>query len=191
MTETPPPESPPDQPPESPPDDDLAGFTDQIPRHVAERLVKEKNDARGEASVYRHRLRTLESEHADLQRQSESEQERRDREAYERGRQEAAAENQTQVDALNRANLTLQITGQIAERVIDPDVVVGLLPLDELRAIDDPAKRRQALDKALDELLKTKTYLARPAPKKPPLVTQGGRSTEPNGRPRERSWLRG
>lgn len=178
-----PPEQPPDPPPDPPPDDDeLAGLDDR-----ARRLIDRAN---AESAGRRHERDELRVQLERLQREHESDQERRDREAFDRGRQEGAAEVQKQLDTVLSTNQTLEISGWIADRVVDPDVVVGLLPLDDLRAIEDPKRRRAAVDKALEELLKEKTYLARKAGK-PPLVTPGARSEQGNGRPRERSWLRG
>jgi hypothetical protein len=187
MTDTPPatpPATPPGTPPpeSSPTDDELAGLDER-----ARRLIDRAN---AESAGRRHERDELRAELEKLQREHESVQERRDREAYERGQREGVSEIQKQLDDAHRANLTLQITGWIADKVIDPDVVIGLLPLDVLRVIDDLGERRAAVDRAVDELLRDKAYLAKA--NKPPLVTQGARSAgQPNGRPRERSWLRG
>ncbi len=180
---------------ETPPaeiDDDtyVAGLDER-----ARRLIERANT---EAARFRHELRTSQeqAEQANarltrLEREHESEQERVIREAEERGHASAQGEIDKLRASYERQLATLAIKARAADRFADPDDAIRLLPLDELLAEPDERTRDQRIDKALADLLEAKPYLARDQARRPPLVTQGGRSEQPNGRPRERSWLRG
>jgi hypothetical protein len=183
-----PPETPPGDPPETPPGPDtppeLANLDDHTRRYI-ERLT-------GEATTHRHARRNAEQELERIRREHETEQDRVVREAEERGRAAAQAEHTDVVAGYERRLATERIRGKAAGRFADADDAVRLLDLDRLLAETDERRREQAVDKALGELLEQKPYLATGrsgAP--PPLITQGGRSQPPDGRPRERSWLRG
>jgi hypothetical protein len=131
-----------------------------------------------------------------LERARESDAERAVREAREEERQRLTAEHDQAREGERRehrhAIATLAIKAHAAGKFADPDDAVRLLPLEELLAIEDERDRERAVDEALDKLLEAKPYLARASGPRPPLVTPGARSGErPNGRPRERSWLRG
>lgn len=184
MTEPP---APPETPPESPPaDDDLTGLDDR-----ARRAVERANT---EAAAFRHELMELRSAHEQLQRKHESEQERIVREAEQRGRAAAQAEHTETVQGYERALVTAAVEARAAGRFNDPADAVLNLSVDDLVAETDPRKRTDRIDKALTDLLTAKPYLARTGNGRPPvLVTQGPRSDERTGRPRdrERSWLRG
>ncbi|HKE75083.1 MAG TPA: hypothetical protein VKB57_15780 [Acidimicrobiales bacterium] len=187
MTETPtepaPTEPAPPDPEPTPPDsdDELSGLDDR-----ARRLVDRANT---EAARFRHEARRAEEQLQALQREHETEQERLVREAEDRGRQEGQAEVERITADFQRQLATMAIKAKAADRFNDAADAVLHLPLDELLAIDNEATRDQAVDKALADLLEAKPYLGRG--ERRPLVTQGGRSEQPNGRPRERSWLRG
>src|SRR5262245_37788369 len=187
MTETPTPaptEPAPPDPEPTPPDtdDELSGLDDR-----ARRLVDRANT---EAARFRHEARRAEEQLQALQREHETEQERVVREAEERGRQQGQAEVEKITADFERRLATMAIKAKAADRFNDPDDAVLHLPLDELLAIENEKARTNAVDKALEDLLTAKPYLGRGDGRRP-LVTQGGRSEQPNGRPRERSWLRG
>jgi hypothetical protein len=183
--ETPPAETPPadTQPPAGGDNDDLAGMGADELRRVLERT-------RSEAAGHRHEAREARERLERLQRQHETEQERRTREAYERGRTEQKADDDRALAGKDREIATMGIRAKAADRFRDPDDAVRLLPLDELLAEPDAGRRDTAVDKAIAGLLEAKPYLGREADRRP-LVTQGGRSEPPDGRPRERHWLRG
>ena len=107
-----------------------------------------------------------------------------------RDRAERRVEHEREVAGLRREIATGSIRVRAAGRFADPEDAVHMLDLDALLAEADDRKRAEAVDAALDELLKAKPYLAREK-ERGPLVTQGGRSTPPERRARERSWLRG
>lgn len=184
-----PPETPPAAPPETPPaappaePDELAGLSPE-----ARRLVERANN---EAGARRKELQEARQALEDLQRRHETEQQRAIREAEERGRSAGRTERDDEVAGVRRESATFAIKARAADRFADPDDAVRLLPLDELLGEPDAAKRDAAVDRALDELLTAKPYLGREQRPPQPLVSQGGRSDAPNGRPRERSWLRG
>lgn len=177
-----PPTEPPPTPPETPPDPELSGLDDR-----ARQLIERANN---NAAGYRHELRETQERLERLQREHESASERTLREAEERGRAAAQAEHEPIVAGYERQLATAAIRAQAASRFADPDDAVRLLDLDALLAERDESKRASAVDAALGELLKSKPYLAREK-ERGSLVTQGGRSQPPDGRPRERSWLRG
>jgi flagellar biosynthesis/type III secretory pathway protein FliH len=199
MTETPTPtpteptEPRPDPEPTPPePDDELTDLDDRARRYV--------QTARSEAAAYRHernelrqRAQTAEERLQALEREHESEQEKLVREAEERGRQEGQAEVDKLTADFQRQLATMAIKAKAADRFNDANDAVAALreagTLDDLLSEPDERKRDQAVDKALADLLEAKPYLGRG--ERRPLVTQGGRSEQPNGRPRERSWLRG
>jgi hypothetical protein len=183
----PPPEPP--APPSAPTDGDLAGLDDRA-RAVVERYATRANDASGEAARYRHELRETQERLTRLERERETEQERRDREVGERERAAGRSERDDEVAGLRREVATGSIRVRAAGRFADPEDAVRMIDLDSLLAEQDERKRAELVDKALEDLLKSKPYLARER-ERGPLVTQGGRSTPPDGRPRERSWLRG
>lgn len=182
-------------PPEGTPpelDDDayIAGLDDR-----ARRLVERANT---EAARFRHDLRetqqarqAVEERLQTLEREHETEQERVVREAEERGRSEGKAEVDRITADFERRLATMAIKAKAADRFADADDAVRLLPLDDLLAESDEQTRDRKVDKALADLLEQKPYLGRDSNGRRPLVTQGGRSDQPGGRPRERSWLRG
>jgi hypothetical protein len=185
----PPPPEPPAAPPSAPTDGELAGLDDRT-RAVVERYITRANDASGEAGRYRHELRETQERLTKLERERETEQERRDREVGERERAAGRAERDDEVSGLRREVATAAIRVRAAGRFADPEDAVRMLDLDSILAEHDERKRVDLTDRALDDLLKAKPYLARER-ERGPLVTQGGRSQPPDGRPRERSWLRG
>jgi hypothetical protein len=126
-----------------------------------------------------------------LQKQHETEQERLVREAEERGRQTATTEHQTAVLGYERQFVTLAIQARAADRFNDPQDAVLNLAIDELVEERDEKRRRDKIDKALTELLTAKPWLAKKPERSGSVITQGARTEQPNGRPRERSWLRG
>jgi len=189
MTETPTEPKPPETPPEpAPPDTDddayIAGLDDR-----ARRLIERSNT---EAARFRHELRSTEEQFEALKRKHESEDEKRVREIEERVR----AENKAEVDKVTadyeRRLATQAIKTKAAGRFNDANDAVAALreagTLDALLATDGQ-KRDQAVDKALADLLEAKPYLGRNGDRRP-TMTPGGRSDQPNSRPRERSWLR-
>jgi hypothetical protein len=183
MSEEPPATPPSDEPPaEPPPDDELAGLSDD-----ARRLVERANS---DAARSRHDLRRAQAELERIQRDHESEQERAIREAEERGRT-AELEERAQIVAGYERRLAIEVVrARAGVRFADPDDAVAMLDLDALLAEQDPARRAQKVDQALEKLLEEKPYLGKDGRGRGPLVTQGGRSGEAT-RPRERSWLRG
>ncbi len=179
-------------PPSADVDDDayVAGLDER-----AQRLIERANT---EAARFRHELRSSQEQAEQardrltaLERQHESEQERVIREAEERGHASAQGEIDQLRASYERQLATLAIKARAADRFTDPDDAIRLLPLDELLAEPDDQRRDQRIEKALADLLEAKPYLARDSGRRAPLVSQGGRSEQPNGRPRERSWLRG
>jgi hypothetical protein len=193
MSTSTPPETPPEPPPEAPPsaptDDELAGLDDRA-RGLVERYARRAGDASGEAATYRTKMRTAQTELERMQRERETEQERRDREVGERERAAGRAERDDEVASLRREVATGSIRVRAAGRFADPEDAVRMLDLDALLAEQDDRKRAELVDAALTKLLEAKPYLARKR-ERGPLVTQGGRSQAPDGRARERSWLRG
>jgi hypothetical protein len=181
-------------PPESPASsnplaDELAGLDDRT-RAIVERYVTRANDASSEAARHRHEAREARERLQTLERERETEQERRDRETAERERAAGRAERDDEVAALHRQIATGDIRVRAAGRFADPEDAVRMLDVDALLATPE-AERVAAVDAALGKLLETKPYLARQSEPRPGLMTQGGRSTPPGGRARERSWLRG
>jgi len=180
------------EPPAPEVDDDayVAGLDERARRLIeranteAARFRHELRDSQQDAEQARERLTALEREH-------ESEQERVVREAEERGHASAQGEIEQLRASYERQLATMAIKATAADRFTDPDDAIRLLPLDELLAEPDEHKRDQRIEKALSDLLDAKPYLARDSGRRAPLVSQGGRSEQPNGRPRERSWLRG
>ena len=164
-------------------DDELAGLDDH-----ARRMVERANS---QAAAFRHELRSAQQAYERLQRQHESEQERAIREAEERGRQAAQADTNRIVAEYERRLATAAIRARAAGGFADPDDAVRMLDLDQLLAERDERRREQQVDKALAALLEAKPYLARERERAGVLISQGGRSQPPDGRPRERSWLRG
>jgi len=174
--------------PPTPQPDELAGLDEH-----ARRLVERANS---EAAAFRHELREAKETARQaierlgaVERSHESEQDRAVREAEERGRSAAQAEIDELRAGYERQLAISAIKARAAGRFADPDDAVRLLALDELLAEPDQQRRDQQVEKALTDLLEAKPYLARETRR--PLVTPGGRSEPPNGRPRERSWLRG
>jgi hypothetical protein len=101
----------------------------------------------------------------DLKKQAMSEQERAVAEAHEAGKAEARAE-------LSTAMLRAEIRARAAGKLSDPADAVRLLDVDELLHDDGTFDHKQ-IDAALDELLKSKPYLAAqsngsPPPPRPP-----------------------
>jgi hypothetical protein len=179
-------------PPETPPhagDEDLVGL-DERTRGIVERYIRKATESSGEAATWRNRARETRDELERMQRERETDAERQNRETAERERAAGRADRDDEVAGLRRQVATADIRVRAAGRFADADDAVRMLDLDALLAERDDAKRAGLVDQALEALLKAKPYLAREK-ERGPLVTQGGRSTAPDGRPRERSWLRG
>jgi hypothetical protein len=150
----------------------------------------DKEKLRREAAKWRRELRAAQQANdqlrADLERrrvESESEQERAIREAVEAKEQELRTEFAAE-------RLHLRLRERAASKLRDPrDAVLHLG--DTVNADADDA----AIDKALDELIAERDYLAAPADnggREAGLVTQGARSERPGGG-RESSpddWIR-
>jgi hypothetical protein len=186
MTDTPPEGTPPAEPPTppaTPPADELAGLDDN-----ARMLVERANS---EAAAMRHNLRESQAALEALQRKHESEQEKMIREAEDRGRQAANVDYQQAITGYERRLAEFAIVARAAERFNDPGDAVLNLAVDEIVAETDQQRRYEKIDKALTTLLEQKPYLGRTSivPRQP-LVTQGGRSEPPNGKSRDRQWLR-
>jgi hypothetical protein len=182
--------TPPESPASStPPADELAGLDDRT-RAIVERYVTRANDASSEAARHRHEAREARERLQTLERERETEQERRDRETAERERAAGRAERDDEVAGLRRQIATADIRVRAAGRFADPDDAVRMLDVDALLRETDERRRADAVDTALTALLEAKPYLAREK-ERGPLMTQGGRSTPPERRARERSWLRG
>jgi hypothetical protein len=185
MTDTPPEGTPPAEPPAPPatPPDPLAGLDDN-----ARMLVERANS---EAAAMRHSLRENQAALEALQRKHESEQEKMIREAEERGRKAANVDHEQTITGYERRLAEFAIHARAAERFNDPGDAVLNLSVDEIVAETDPQRRNEKIDNALTTLLEQKPYLGRSAPPpRQPLVTQGGRSEPPNGKSRDRQWLR-
>jgi hypothetical protein len=192
MAETAPPDTtttPPAEGNGAPPTDDLAGLSDDA-RRIVERSRSSEADARREAAAFRNELRETRTQLDRITRQHETERDRDVREAVERDRTERQAEHDAELARLRREMAVRSFEAMAAVRFAHPADAVMLLPVDELLAEADEGKRNQRADKLLSEMADQGRLPTRDR-ERGPLVTQGGRSQAPDGRTRERSWLRG
>ena len=162
-------------------DTELVGLDDHVTRYI-ERL-------KGEAATYRSKLRATEEQYEGLQRKYETEQEKRDREIGERERAAGRADRDDEVAGLKAQLLDQRIKVRAGGRFADPDDAPLYVDRAKLASVD-ARNLDAAIDKQLGDVLEQKAHLA-VKQAHGVLVTQGGRSEIPNGRPRERSWLRG
>ena len=165
-----------------------------------ERQTRAFEEVRREAAARRRAERAaqatadeLRAELEKLRVESESDQEKKTREAV----TSAVAEVRTDYE---RRLLEATVARRAAGKLRDPDDAISLLPLDELLEVEDERERTKRVDVALDELLESKPYLAENGERPPssgerPLVTQGGRSGRPGDTRRSGvdadSWIRG
>jgi dsDNA-specific endonuclease/ATPase MutS2 len=165
--------------------------TDQQPAEFAsiDDARRALEHANSEAAAFRHERNRLRDELAQLQRENETERQQAIREAVEHDRRERDSSHAATIAAYERQFASMAIQARAGGRFADPADAVRYLDVDRLLAEHDKRKRDQMLDKMLNDLLEAKPYLAHG--KEPgPLVSQGGRSRPPGGRPRERNWLR-
>jgi hypothetical protein len=162
-----------------------------------ERQARAFEELRRENAARRRAERAAQAANDELRKElektrveNESEQEKHVREAVATAVAETSA-------SFERRLLEAEVARYAAGRLRDPDDAVVLLPLDELLAITDEDVRHKRVDDALSELLESKPYLAAeevPAREtRSTLVTQGGRSAQPNSRKDAQdadSWIR-
>jgi chromosome segregation ATPase len=155
---------------------------------TADQLREELVRSNAENAGRRHEIERLEARIQKMERDSETEQERRDRETEERIRAEVAVGYEQRLivkDVEAKAGPVFADPADAVAQLEHSGALAGLLE------IDDPAKRDQAVAKALEELLQAKPYLGRGQQNHRPLVSQGAR-TEQTGRPQvPGGWLRG
>lgn len=182
-------------------DSDWFASLDDRTRRYVEANQRERDDLRRENQTYRQQAKAAQEAAEKIQREHESEQQRRDRELESRIRKEfdadlkrqlaeATAEHEQQLAGIRREWLAERVKVRAGGRFADPDDAALYIDITALSAEQDPAKRDQAIDKALDGVLERKPHLA---PKdRGLLITQGARSGQPDSGDRERSsWLRG
>jgi hypothetical protein len=163
MAETPP--APDPTPPDPPPPDPNDPPDDQLSEREL-RLKREAQTRRRETRAAQQQADELRAELEKLRVQSESDSDKRVREAVDQAVTETTAKYE-------RRLFEATVIARAAGRFRDPEDAVRLLPLDEL--VGHPDK----LEDAFTELLKAKPYLAaggNGTDGAPPLVTQGPRS---------------
>jgi hypothetical protein len=166
--------------------------TKKTEEHVEERKTEEPKreeltpdrfeEVKREAIENRRKLRAAESAHDEtrkeleqLRAERESAEEKAVREAVDAARGEERAKWQ-------RRLVEAQVAARAAGKLTDPADAVHLLSVDELLAEEDEDKRERLMDKALDELVEQKPYLALNGTREREsgrLVTQGARSRAP------------
>jgi hypothetical protein len=150
-----------------------------------ERQTRAFEEVRREAAARRRAERAAQATADELRTElekfrveSESEQEKKTREAVSAAVAEVA-------ERYERRLLEATIARRASGKLRDPDDAISLLPIDELLEIEDERERRKRVDEALDELLESKPYLAEAngeretTPSRAALVTQGARSERP------------
>jgi hypothetical protein len=168
--------------------DDLEGLDDHA-RKLVERANSEAAARRRDARTAEDARAKLEAELAEFRQAQESEAERRDREAEQRGYDKAIGE-------LTPRLLESVLIGVAAGRLRDP-TDAALIPArtrQELLELTDPDEQRRQAVKAIDQLVEAKPHLAAEPvnDRAGPLVTQGGRSTQPSRVATDPDeWLRG
>ena len=183
---------------EDKPDEDDERTRDDL--GLDERQTRAFEEVRREAAARRRAERAaqatadeLRAELEKLRVESESEQEKKTREAV-----GAAVAEVT--ERYERRLLEATVARRAAGKLRDPDDAISLLPLDELLEVEDERERTKRVDVALDELLESKPYLAENGERSAPpterrLVTQGARSERPGDSRRSGvdadSWIRG
>jgi len=173
-----PPATPPDSPGEpAPPDDDI------------EAIRAERDRLRTTVTAERTKSKGLEADLSKMRNAQLGESERAIAEARLAGRTEALAE-------ANRRVLRSEARALAAERTIDADTTLRMLDLDAFDVDDDGNVDRKAITAAIDELVKEKTFLAKPevprpngAQPKPPQGTRGVPGSPAGGAVAD-DWLR-
>ena len=164
--------------------DELAGLGEDDLRRVAMRYRAEAAGRRHETAEAREAERLANERVQALEREHETERDRVVREAVEHALAERDALHAQALAGKDRDIATMGARSIAAELgFADPDDGVRLLGADDLLAGVDGQR------KALAALLESKPYLAREQ-RRGSVVTQGARSQTPDGRTRERSWLR-
>jgi hypothetical protein len=170
--------------------DDL-GLDDRQSR-AFEELRRENAARRREARAAQKTSDDLRGELERLRVESESDQEKKTREAVDAAVGEVA-------ERYERRLLEASIARRAAGKLRDPDDAVSLLPVDELLAVDDEREQTKRIDDALAELVEAKPYLAEDngsserTPSRSTLITQGARSERPGAARQERDaddWIR-
>jgi hypothetical protein len=147
----------------------------------------EADELRKALALERRERKRVATELEDLRRNSLSESERAVAEAHAAGRSEALGEVSTKL-------LAAEVRARAADKSVDPDAVVALLDLTRFEADEDGAIDTVAIGAAIDDLLRSKPYLAKPADNgKPPRAPQGTRGAPGSPAPPSsdgESWLR-
>lgn len=131
--------------------------TDTPAPEVDDATAKQISDLRRENASWRSKLRNTEAELDRLRETATTDQESAIAAAREEARQEALQE------ALSEANariLRAEVIAAASRRLADPEDAVRLLDLDTFQVNEQGEVDRTALAAAVDELVKTKPYLA-------------------------------
>jgi hypothetical protein len=114
---------------------------------------KHLTDLRKENASWRTKLRKAESELGKLKETSAS--------AIEQARAEARQETLTEATtAANARIVKAEVIAAAAKKLQDPSDAVAHLDLDQIEVDEDGNVDRKAIDAAIDDLVKTKPYLA-------------------------------
>lgn len=141
-----------------------------------EDLVKLNQKANREAKALRERLKAAEAEAERLRKEAMSEQER----AIAEAREEAAAEIRAEYEA---KLLERSVRAIASTRLNDPEDAWRLIDFEDVDAEDE-----KAIEKAIDDLVKAKPYLARKRGGNG--IDQGPHGSTPAGGSGGNDWLR-